>query len=488
LVYAAGCFSFITADPDLWGHVKFGGDIWTSASIPATDRYSYTAAGQPWINHEWLAEVAFYLIYTACGSTGLLVFKLILGLTVIHLLTCLCRERECGEFVYLAYFLLLIPVLAPGFMMRPHLLTYLFLTVLLVLLHKLFDGNRQALAWTPLLMLVWVNCHGGVVAGLGIYGVAAVCGTIHYRRLGDSRWRPLTGYFVLSCAALLANPYGYKLWLFFYHSLSLPREISEWNPVVLWDSRYWQFKVLALLALVAVWPVKRQRLWQTVIVLAAVYFGFKHQRHSVLAGIVMTPFLCRRLAEWAGKPRPIDASDTFSSALQALFAAGLGLFVVFECFFTFNLYRSNDFKILVDPRVYPVYAVRFMQANRLNGNILAPFDWGEYLIWHLPASRVSIDGRFRTVYPEKIIQANRAFGEGSAGRRVLLDEYPTDIVLVGKSLQPPHFPDASGGWLRVYEDWNSILYVRQTSPPGTKPRKLGGPWVYPAKRPAYVFP
>ncbi|MFQ5672038.1 MAG: hypothetical protein ACE5G9_03010 [Nitrospinales bacterium] len=491
-VYAAACFSYITADPDLWGHVKFGGEIWASGSLPATDRYSYTADGLPWINHEWLAEVLFYLIYTAWDSTGLLVFKLIVGLAIVHLLTRLYRDRERSEFVYLAYFLLLVPVLAPGFMVRPHLLTYFFLTLLLFMLRRFFDGNRRALVWTPLLMLVWVNCHGGVVAGLGIYGVAAGYETIRCRLTGENRWRPLAGYFALSCLALLANPHGYELWRFFYHSLSLPREISEWNPVALWDTSYWQFKALALLALAAPWPADRDRLREFIIILAAVYFGFKHQRHTVLAGIVMTPFLSRRLAEWARgirRPGQMAAGGAFSPAHHAALAVGLGLFVVFEVFFTFNQHRANDFKILVDPRVYPVYAVRFMQNNRLNGNILVPFDWGEYVIWHLPGSRVSIDGRFRTVYPEKVIRANRAFSEGSAGRRVLLDEYPTDIVLIGKSLQNPRLPDAAGGWMRIYEDWNSMLFVRQTASPGARPRKLhDSQWIYPAERPSYVFP
>ncbi|MBI4389088.1 MAG: hypothetical protein HY580_02825, partial [Nitrospinae bacterium] len=32
--YSLNWFSYITADPDLWGHVKFGGDIWAQGAIP----------------------------------------------------------------------------------------------------------------------------------------------------------------------------------------------------------------------------------------------------------------------------------------------------------------------------------------------------------------------------------------------------------------------------------------------------------------------
>jgi len=82
-----------------------------------------------------------------------------------------------------------------------------------------------------------------------------------------------------------------------------------------------------------------------------------------------------------------------------------------------------------------------------------------------------------------------ACSEGSAGGRVLLDEYPTDIILIGKLLQKPRLPDAADGWTQIYDDWNSILLVRRTAPSGTEPRQPHDlPWIYPAKQPAYVFP
>ena len=67
-------FSYLTADPDLWGHIRFGQDIWEQGRVHDTDPFSYTAKGQRWINHEWLMEVAFYLIYITLDSTGLLLF------------------------------------------------------------------------------------------------------------------------------------------------------------------------------------------------------------------------------------------------------------------------------------------------------------------------------------------------------------------------------------------------------------------------------
>ena len=82
-------------------------------------------------------------------------------------------------------------------------------------------------------MLLWVNSHGGVVAGLGIFGMITAVEVIRCYKTGESRGILLLKYFLLSGLAVLINPYGYNLWLFFIHSLGMPRSISEWGPVSL---------------------------------------------------------------------------------------------------------------------------------------------------------------------------------------------------------------------------------------------------------------
>ena len=42
---------------------------------------------------------------------------------------------------------------------------------------------------------------------------------------------------------------------------------------------------------------------------------------------------------------------------------------------------------------YPDAAIGFIKNNMPKGNIMASYDWGGYLIWHLPEKKVFIDGR-----------------------------------------------------------------------------------------------
>src|SRR5208337_5455598 len=54
-------------DPDVWWHLRTGQIILQTHHVPQVDPYSFTRAGQPWIDHEWLSQVLIYLLYRAGG-------------------------------------------------------------------------------------------------------------------------------------------------------------------------------------------------------------------------------------------------------------------------------------------------------------------------------------------------------------------------------------------------------------------------------------
>lgn len=490
--YAANYFSYITADPDLWGHIKFGEEIWQMGHLPATDSYSYITKGLPWVNHEWLAELIFYLIFIALGSTGLLAFKLLLGILTIHLLTKLTLLRVEGErfhIIYLSCFLLIIPVLAPAFMVRPHLMTILFMTLLVAILQEFYDGNHKTLAWSPLLMLIWVNCHGGVVAGIGIYGVATLVECIRYlsKRENSARAKQLVLYFCLSCLALLINPYGYKLWIFLYQDLTVPRLITEWQPIPLISWKFLSFKILTLLFLASLLLPTRKATWQIIVILIAVFFGFKEQRHSVLPAIIMAPYLYRQFTPAKINFKKYDLE--FTAATHMTIQTTLILFICFQLYGAFFKYWSNDFKILVEPNAYPVHAVRFMNMNGISGKIQTPFDWGEYLIWKMPTSKVSVDGRFTTAYPRKILDMNQNFSLGRPGWKQILEEFPPDIILTAKNERAHKLLVEEKDWIKIYEDPLSMIFLPKANPPGAALEKFYNKQLIDTNdAPSYAFP
>ncbi len=488
-LYALTFFAYNTADPDLWGHIKFGGDILAAGGIPPTESFSYTAFGNAWINHEWLTEVLFFLIYDLTDSTGLLLFKSLLGLLIVHLLSAHYFARSANHTVYLAIFLLVIPVMAPGFMTRPHLMTFLFLTVLVLILQKFADGNHRIILWTPLVFLLWANSHGGVVAGLGIFGLVAGVEAIRCFYSGETKGKLLIQYFALSCVAVFINPYGYKLWEFFYHSLGQARAITEWGPVPLADLSFLPLKILVLLFVITFALPTRKRIWEILIITVAIVYGFKHQRHTVLTVILMTPYLTLQFAQWAKGWDVKTLYDRLSGHFQTVTNIVLGIFLVVQAMFLLNKYGVHDYRVVITPTMYPTYAAQFMTANHLNGNILVPFDWGEYIIWKFPASKVSIDGRFRTAYPENIIAMNLAFSQGQLAGLILLTDFPTDLVLAKKGEAPFTAMEKRPGWVKVHQDAISKIFVRDTQPPSALMQNLiTAGFVRSPDPPPYDFP
>lgn len=464
-LYAFNLFAYTTADPDLWGHIKFGEQIWLSGSLTETNFYSYTAPDHPWINHEWLTEVIFYLIYKYTGSTGLLAFKLALGMFTVYLLTNLCLKRENNVLLYTFNFFLIIPVMAPGFMMRPHLITFLCLTILIYMLYEFIDGNHRPIMASPVLFLFWTNCHGGVVAGIGIYGlVAGIGGVQGWLLRKDNHYKKLLVCFAISCMAMLIHPQGMDLWVFLYHTLSLPRDISEWNPVPILTYQFWEFKLLVILLFTTLMRNTPKRFWELAIVAVAVIYGFKHQRHTVITMIVIAPYIHLQFSEIIRDWNLADTVNKLSSGFHQAIFITLIIFGGIQLYSGINKYRESDYEIMVPPNMYPVYAAQFIKANNIKGNILAPFDWGEYIIWNLPDSKVSVDGRFRTAYPEELINQNLSFSAGGTKWRALLNEYPTEIVLTRKSDKTHEYLSAQTDWLKIYEDIISTIHIKKESP------------------------
>ena len=61
-----------------------------------------------------------------------------------------------------------------GYLTRPQIFTYLFLAIFWAAIDR-FAADRRSwvLWWLPPLAAFWVNSHGGVLAGVGVFGIAA---------------------------------------------------------------------------------------------------------------------------------------------------------------------------------------------------------------------------------------------------------------------------------------------------------------------------
>src|SRR5574337_1359817 len=118
------------ADPDLWGHLRFGADI-LSSGIPERDPYSYTG-GPVWVNQSWLADFLMALAYGAGGTPLLVAGKLLVAVAIVAIVAwVLHRDGVRGSRLELLV-LLCIAALYPSIpTVRPQLLSLLAFALLL---------------------------------------------------------------------------------------------------------------------------------------------------------------------------------------------------------------------------------------------------------------------------------------------------------------------------------------------------------------------
>ena len=104
------------------------------------------------------------------------------------------------------------------FLLQPTVVSYFFLGLTLYLLtrpERTDKGSHRILWWLPPLFALWVNLDGWFV--LGLLAVALyLLGQVLDRQ---EKWPVLAGVLVVSVAACLLNPYGYK-------ALCLPPELA----------------------------------------------------------------------------------------------------------------------------------------------------------------------------------------------------------------------------------------------------------------------
>jgi hypothetical protein len=455
-------FCFIRpTDPDWWWHLHTGRLIWQGHAIPATDNYSYTNAGRPWVVHEWLFEVLTYLGYRALGYAGL---TAAMGLIVVATYTLhylLLRALGVGRVLAGALTLWTHMLAHPGIGMRAHLFSYLFLSVELWCLYLYRSGHRRALWLFPPLTLLWVNLHGAWIMGLGTLALFILGEWLNARsRREATSLRPALAALAAAVAAVAINPQGVRLYLFPFEFIGADsatmKYVQEWQAPNFHELTGFAFG-LTVMALVLL-GLRRPRFDYTLALwtLAFTYLGFSAVRHIPLFALVVMPIIAQQLpVSWRGPGRP-HRENTLTGAvnwLVALVAVGVVAAVMLA---------KPTTQVRREPNVatYPTAAVGYLRAHSEGGNLLNFDGWGGYLIEQLgPTRQVFIDTRV-DFYGRPFIEEYLTVTELKPGWKGVLRRYDVAQVLL-----PPDAPLVAllredPAWRVVLEDKDEVLLVR----------------------------
>ncbi len=498
LAFALACawpLSFNLVDPDLWGHVRYGQDWLAEGELPRTATHTFTAVDYPWINHENLAELTLAGCYDTFGVSGMLLAKCLLGMTIVLAMVWTASRHGVHPFVSWSLMLVVTTNLQPFFPLRPQLLSFALCAVALVLLDRGFRDWQERrefdlrLLWClPLVFIVWVNAHGGFVAGLCIVG-AYLGGRIvelllPRKNISWSQVGQLTLVGAVCIAATLVNPYGWELHRWLAVSLIEPRpEITEWLAPHPSDPVFWPWlTMLGVIAASLVGTQKRRDWVEIAILLLVIWQSALHLRHiafvALLCGFWIPPHLQSALHRLLPANGENSFSLTFSPWLRRvlivvlLAAIGLQSFALDE--------RLQNFP--VDRGRFPVDAIQFMADRNLEGKLVASFNWSQYAIAALaPRVTVGFDGRYDTCYPLEVVDMHFDFLLGEAeglrnrspnsgpvdGTKILEFEQP-DLVLIDRHYENPlaimqaEAEQPKPNWVLLYRDRVAELWGRST--------------------------
>ena len=165
------------ASPDIGFHLKAGNYILSGNGWPQDDPFTYTVNDHAYIDTSWGYQVLLALVERISGAPGMILLHVALVLVVFSLVA-LTTRMVPGEIRLLIPVLLLGGVAAePRLEVRPELLSFAFLALVLYLLHRHAEGLRSPLWALPVIFLSWTNSHslfvlGWVAMGCFLLGLA----------------------------------------------------------------------------------------------------------------------------------------------------------------------------------------------------------------------------------------------------------------------------------------------------------------------------
>ena len=436
-VVAFGVASVPAAQTDIWWLLRAGKDIWHDHHVSLVDRYSFTAYGSDWPNHEWLWEVVAYVLHSIGGMPLL---SATVGLSAAATVVALRNVSTARGYVVPIVVAAAVPLLAPAWTIRPQVASLLFYALLMLLL------ARGRVWWIPLLFLVWANVHGQVVTGGALMVVATIAAIWYAVRdrspANEARARTLVVVTALSGALTLVTPLGFGLWTYLATFKSRPgpgnQQIREWTSA---------FELTPLSIL----------FW------------------TVLAGVVVLVVArARRLEGWHGQVPAYAAVAALPFAVLAIRGIPLFAAAAVPLVMTLLEFRTSSpigtvrrawvsviaFAAVVVATVAFVWAaapsrlgwrpVDHGLADALRacpGRLYNDFNAGAPLVWWVPQVKVFVDNR-RDPYPRSVVDASSDLDASTY--EAVFERWDIQCALVDvDELLAPALLDA--GWNPSYE-------------------------------------
>lgn len=445
-------------DGDAGWHIMAGHYIIQNGAVPANNIFSFSNPEQKWENIAWLWDVVIAAFDSIGGLYAVAAFSIILASATLAAVCWLSQKRGAGIIASTIAILLGLTSFSPMILARPQLASYAFVVVYLVLLFAYSENpeaQRRKLLWLPLIMLFWVNMHGGFITGFTIIGAYML------RPFLQKNWReffPLLLAAIASVAIVFINPQGLGIIDAVINTIGgrLTNYIHEWETPT--DINYIIYLVAFTLVFFATF--KHHSIADKFLCALWLFMGCSAARNMPIFMLVSTPvmasgihYLIMQKPKFRAREKDFN-NDLSLSKVSYVTAAAMVLLPLLLMTF-----KPTGFA----PEKNENYAeeeVGYILATMPEARVFNHYDYGGYMIYQSEGKlKTFIDGRADTAFSDEVIDDYVKFHIAQPGWEALLDKYQIDIALMPRKLgiQLNYFKTH---WRMVYEGEKAIVYTR----------------------------
>ncbi|HEY4355659.1 MAG TPA: hypothetical protein VGN16_07935 [Acidobacteriaceae bacterium] len=453
------------SDPDIWWHLANAKYLVTTHHFIRQDFYSFTLSGTRWLNIEWLAELPYYFAFHAFSYTGLYLMTMVLASAIV-LGTYWLAWLRTGD-VKASFATGWIAVFFASVSLAPRMLLFgWLLLVVQLLIEQLFRKGRDYTWAMPVVFALWINLHGSWMIGFVLWLVWVGSGFVRGRwgAVVAIPWTPqqrkkLLIVTAVSLAALLLNPYGWRLVAYpfdmaFAQAENL-KQIAEWATIDFHGLRG-KF-VMGVLFLMVVLNLVRRRRWplsELLMALIVVYSGLTYSRFLFMAGIVLAPMLAVDLGwgvRWLlGGYDP--KTDGVGRNVAALAVLGAVIVYTIPPVAAMHVGAMDSFPEQALPRLAQIPA---------SARIFNHYEWGGFMIWNQPQHHTFVDSR-TDIFVHAGTLTDYASAVTPFHSLEVLDKYHIDYVFIPHETAMAYLLEQSAGWTVDYKDDLTVIFRRTT--------------------------
>jgi hypothetical protein len=484
-------WSRLLSDADIGWHIRNGQQIISTQTVPRTDSFSSTMSGKPWYAWEWLSDLVIGLVYNGVGLNGVVLLAALVIALTFALLFRYALARGTSFPLAVIFVLLAVAASTIHFLARPHLVTWLLTLIWFEVMDVaemkaiLHDRPEKNLYWLPVLMLLWVNLHGGFVLALvltAIYLLAALLPQFFGgREAPDHYIKTLSATAALTLLVTFLNPYGYGLHVHVFQYLSdrfFMNHINEFLSPNFHGASEKCFGALVLISILTfALSLRRPRPSHLLVALFATYAGLYASRNipiaSILIVLVIAPVVSHALTPSSdrGKSELPPYAQTLQSFSQRMIAmegqlrTHLWPVVVLLLSSAIALQHGRWGSALLmdakfDPKRFPVQAAEVLRQQAVHEPVFTPDSWSGYLIYRLyPQLKVVVDDR-HDLYGERFLKQYLKVVRVEPGWGQILDEWNVNWAVVPATSSLSGVLQQSPQWSVVHKDATAILFNR----------------------------